>query len=201
MKQIDNSLLKPLIKPGTRRLLNSLTRSDTITLEVGCGPGQYRLATNGLFFGVDITADDYRQDLPRNFDALADARFLPFKSASFDLIFFSNFFHVFENDVSILSDCLRLTKPGGCILIVDYSYPTLKYLRDTYATTSPGFTAYPHKSKDWLEMLKSAGYKNPDIRINSTSLSSRLLKRLLPGKFFNQYLDSRDLSLAIIGEK
>ena len=201
MKQNNESRLQPLIKPGTRQLLNSFTHEGTTTLEVGCGPGQYRLATNGLFFGVDITADDYRQGLPRSFDALADARCLPFKPASFDLIFFSNFFHVFENDVSILSDCLRLTKLGGRILIVDYSYPTLKYLQETYKQTSPGFTAYPHKSKDWLDILTSAGYRNATIRINSSSLSSHLLKNLLPRSIFNQYLDTRDLSLAIIGEK
>ncbi len=201
MKQIDEALLLPLIKPGTRDILNSFTRSKTTTLEVGCGPGQYRLAVNGTYFGVDITSEDYRKGLPRILDALADARSLPFKSASFDLILFSNIFHYFDNGVAILSDCLRLTKPGGQILIVDYSYPSLKYLHETYKKTSPDFTARLHKSKDWLEMLAAAGYQNPTVRINSTSLSSKLLKTFLPEKVFNLYLDSRDLSLAIIGNR
>jgi ubiquinone/menaquinone biosynthesis C-methylase UbiE len=198
---LDEKLLIPLIKPGTKFLLEKFTKSHTTTLEVGCGPGQYRLAAKGLYFGVDITSQDYRAGLPRYVDALADARTLPFKDEIFDLIFFSNIFHYFENGSVILEDCYRLTKPGGRILIVDYSYPSLKYLQNAYIKTSPGFTACLHKGKDWLDLVSSSGYHNEDILINSNSFTSKLIKSLLPKKLFNKYLDTRELSIAVLGEK
>ena len=200
MRQIDESALQKLIKPGTRYLLQKFTHPGSTMLEIGSGPGQYRLVAKGLYIGVDITADDYREGVPRIIDALADARNLPFQKASFDLVFFSNIFHYFEDGIKILSECRQITKPGGRILIVDYSLPSLNHLKETYRLTSPGFTAQPFSSQDWLDMLRSAGYANPSIQINSQSMSSRILKGFLPGKFFNSYLDTRELSLAIIGE-
>jgi ubiquinone/menaquinone biosynthesis C-methylase UbiE len=201
MKQFNESVLQSLIKPGTRRILNSLTRPDSTVLEVGCGPGQYRLAAKGMYIGVDITTEDYREGVPRIIDTMADARALPFHEQSFDLIFFSNIFHYFENGVKILFDCRRMIRQDGHILIIDYSLPSLKYLQETYKITSPGFNAQLYSSQDWLDMLRSAGYNNPTVRINSPSISSRILKSILLGRLFNNYLDNRNLSIAIIGDK
>jgi ubiquinone/menaquinone biosynthesis C-methylase UbiE len=201
MKQIDEAILLPLIKPGTKFLLSQFTGLNTTMLEVGCGPGQYQLAVKGTYIGVDITSQDYREGVPRNLEAIADARTLPFKSESFDLILFSNIFHYFENGIAILKDCYRLTKPGGRILIVDYSYPSLKYLQETYRKNSPGFTACLHSGEDWLKMITAAGYQNQTIRINSTSFSSKIIRTILPKKLFHKYLDTHDFSVAVIGEK
>ena len=64
--------LRSLIVPATAAWLRRATGTATLTLEIGCGPGQYRLAVNGRYIGVDRTAEPYREGLPRLVDAVAE---------------------------------------------------------------------------------------------------------------------------------
>lgn len=90
--------------------------------------------------GADVIPADFSQgmlnagmkrhpDLPFT---LADALNLPFKADEFDVTTIS-FGLRNTNDVNkALQEALRVTKPGGRLVVVEFSHPTNKVFRDIY---------------------------------------------------------------------
>jgi SAM-dependent methyltransferase len=196
--------LRALVDAPARKFLQAFSKPGDLVLEVGCGPGQYRYAVNGSYIGTDITAAPYRPDLPRTPEVLANARALPFGSAVFDLVLFSNLFHYFDRPLSVLAEALRVLKPGGRLVIFDYSKPTLERLRFTYRETSPGFTAHPYGCADWLQMYAAAGLTEPRLFTKGQSIKHRLLGLLNHAwtrTAYHALIDSREGALCIAGRK
>lgn len=92
---------------------------------------------------------------------------LPFTQAAFDLVFFSNTFHYFQNASEILQNCYKLLKASGRLLIFDYSKTTLQGLDLAYKTSSPGFNAIMHTAATWEELLIEAGFESVDLYVTS----------------------------------
>ena len=188
----------------TRHFLQARTRPGELVLEIGCGPGQYRYAVNGDYIGTDITGKPYNDELPRTPDAVAGAASLPFRGAAFDLVFFSNLFHYFGAPLEILGEAMRVLKPGGWLLIFDYSKPTLERLRERYRETSPGFTAHPHACRDWLALMTEAGLAEADLVTKGVSPAHRLLRLLhnpLTRALYHAVIDSREAAICVAGRK
>jgi ubiquinone/menaquinone biosynthesis C-methylase UbiE len=131
-------------KPKLRdRILNSLPwRGDEQVLDVGCGRGLMLIGaakklTSGRATGIDI----WRQEDLRNNTAEAtlanakdegvagkvrvedsDARKLPFKDATFDVVLSSLAIHNIDGRIErakALAEMVRVLKPGGHIAILD----------------------------------------------------------------------------------
>lgn len=195
------SRLRSFIEPATQHYLQMYTNSNSLTLEIGCGPGQYRLAVNGNYVAVDITVADYKGGVPRTPDVVADAKQLPFRDNTFDLVFFSNVFHYFDDRCGTMAQVIRVLRPGGYLLIFDYSRKTLRRLSSVYAQSSPGLTACVRSASDWVALLARAGFSNVSLSLKSFSLKHQLLKWGLPHWVYFFFLDMRDNAVVLVGQK
>ncbi len=199
-KSGKETLIK-LIAPSTRASLQKHTSPWSLTLEIGCGSGQYRYAVQGRYVGIDITIKPYVQGIPNYLDAIGDANNLPFKSLTFDVVFFSNAFHYFEDPQKILDQAMNVLKIGGTLLIFDYSKATLSKLKSKYTETSPGWNAFIVDCNGWITLMRNNHLKKIDISINSTTPKNRLAHALLPRKLYYSIIDAAETSIIIKGQK
>jgi SAM-dependent methyltransferase len=202
--QAQQNALLEFIVPATGALLKSATNSRSRTLEIGCGPGQYRLAVNGHYIGTDITTDEYRPGLPRTPDVVADAAALPFKSASFDVVFYSNIFHFLPDPKNALGEAIRTLRTGGCLMLLDYSKLTVERLKAIYENTNQDVCAEPRTCQQWSDLLASAGLCDIRVGINSTAIPYRLaalLNNAITRSAYYAMVDARECSIVIGGRK
>ena len=127
----NKQLLESLIQPHVREILLKEVRDSDVCLELGCGPGQYKSLIPGRYIGLDITAQNYRPDLPRRVDVVADAQVLPFKENSFDVAFIVASLYQIPDMKAVLMDVHRVLRDGGKFLIFDYNYRTTKRVQRT----------------------------------------------------------------------
>lgn len=164
-------------------------------LEVGCGAGQCSrwLAEQGaIATGVDLSAGMLEQasrllrEHPLAGDAapptflLADARSLPFPSASFDVCFSSYGALPFVKDAdAVLSEVARVLRPGGrwvfsvthpirwifpdvpgeAGLTAEYSYFDRTPYVEVDGTGTPIYAEHHRTMGDWIALLVAAGFR------------------------------------------
>jgi len=76
---MNSDLLSPsLFKVPIKNVLLREVKDSDVCLDLGCGPGQYRIIIPGKYIGLDMTAQDYYPGMPRKVDVVADAQALPF---------------------------------------------------------------------------------------------------------------------------
>jgi SAM-dependent methyltransferase len=113
--------------------------ADARVLEVGCG-------AHGLIFffgakegvGVDPLADHYAKLFPkwqnRAHTVAAPGEYLPFESASFDLVLCDNVVDHAENPRRIIEEIARVLKPGGTFYFeVNVHHPLYHFAATTHA--------------------------------------------------------------------
>ena len=114
--------------------MSGVHATDTV-LDVGCGPGMVacEFADHARFVsGIDITsrmiAAAKQRQTEKQLDNLAwrvgDAALLPFSSNSFDIVLARYSFHHFEKPEIVLSEMIRVCKPGGRVLVTDVVMPS-----------------------------------------------------------------------------
>jgi len=200
-----------LIDPSVVHYLEQCTRDGGITLEVGCGPGQYRQVVAGEYVGVDLSKEDYEEGLPMTPDLLAEACTLPFRNDSITTIFYSGILYYLNNQrlQQAITEANRVLKPGGSVLIHDHSKSTDEYLQVRYRGTPPSNdpyvkTANPRSCSHWLKLLSHVGFSDVDISFKSYGgIKPRvlLLKRLLPRWLYFVWIDHRLAYIIITGQK
>jgi ubiquinone/menaquinone biosynthesis C-methylase UbiE len=126
----NNQLLESLIYPHVKEILFREIKSLDTCLELGCGSGQYRLVVPGKYIGSDITAQNYRPELPRRIDIVADAQALPFKDDSFDVVFIVAALYQIPDVEAVMTNVYRILRNEGKFLIFDYNYRTTKRLKN-----------------------------------------------------------------------
>jgi SAM-dependent methyltransferase len=111
-----------------------LERSTARVLDVGCGTGASLLQFVKLGFrpsnlaGIDMDRERIEQaaiTLPAVKFEVGSAESLPFSSGSFDLVFESTMLGTLESQsllASIATEMIRVTRPGGYIMLVDWRY-------------------------------------------------------------------------------
>lgn len=154
------------------KLLQSLAlRGDEIILDVGSGRGLYAIGAASYLTSGNVVAIDIWQskDLSSNSaDALiknaeyagvadrievvtADAKELPFPDSMFDVVLSSFVIHNIAREHGIekaLAEMMRVLKPGGVILIQDFTYTHdyANYFHDhdlSVDLSSPQFLIFP----------------------------------------------------------
>ena len=167
-------------------------------LEVGCGTGLVlgRVAPKvARAVGVDISAGMLRGALDRGLDvAQADATALPFADASFDLLYsFKVLAHV-EDIQRALSECARVVRPGGTLLLEFYNPWSVRYLAkrlagpkkiSTETKESAVYTRWDHaidlarRLPEELELVDFAGVRviTPAAFVHRVPLVGAALRR------------------------
>lgn len=146
----------------------------------------------------------------------ADAKKLPFKTASFDLVISHNMLHHLPNPIPMLKEVNRVVKPQGAILIRDVVRPPSKFFAKIYAYLFG--LKYTKKMRQMYydsmlaafsleeikEILKQSGFK--DAKITSHFLTHYGIEKKSPLSqklhFVHQRLDLlRELSLSFYTTK
>ncbi|HEY3488113.1 MAG TPA: bifunctional demethylmenaquinone methyltransferase/2-methoxy-6-polyprenyl-1,4-benzoquinol methylase UbiE, partial [Gammaproteobacteria bacterium] len=198
-------LMNDLMSLGVHRLWKRFTlqlcpaRPGQAVLDLAGGTGDLALAlsrrvgTTGLVVLADINASMLEQGRSRLLDAgvadnveyvQADAETLPFADNRFDCVTIAFGLRNVTDKAKALASILRVLKPGGCLLILEFSKPVLPWLEKIYDLYS--FNVIP-KLGSWvtgdaasyqylvesirmhpdqqtlLQMLETAGYARPEF--------------------------------------
>lgn len=118
---------------GLRRFLAEKgCNVESTVLDVACGVGHdlmYLVRTGAKFVGLDVSRPGLAQLRVKIPAVQGDALTLPFRDDSFDFVVASLFFHhiVDEGFSAYLREMQRVLKPGGWLVILDFSvfFPVL----------------------------------------------------------------------------
>lgn len=91
-------------------------------LDVGCGLGmmmEYFASRGNDVVGIDIVPQAVRANMSRGLHVVeADARAIPFKTDSFDMVYSLGVIEHFEETQQALQEQVRTCKPGGIVVAV-----------------------------------------------------------------------------------
>lgn len=158
-----------------KNMLSSLSSTGHI-LELGCGNGTYTecfiasaskiVATDISEPMVSVTRERFEGQKMIQVER-ADCFNLPYESASFDTVFMANLLHVIPNPEVALSECFRVLKEGGKLVIASFTLYQMSFLNKTLlkyrymrkygAKSSATFMLTPQLAAG---MTASSGFKN-----------------------------------------
>lgn len=138
-------------------LLSELDYNNKKVLEVGCNTGilLIALAQAGIdVLGIDIVKNDIEtakkylkeRGLPPRLAQLGDARKIPYKDNSFDIVLLSDLLEHVSNPKKAAREALRVTKPKGLILttVPNHLHPVVRYpWVKKLLTSRKNFDEYP----------------------------------------------------------
>ncbi|MBV9880315.1 MAG: class I SAM-dependent methyltransferase, partial [Gemmatirosa sp.] len=70
----------------------------------------------------------------------ADMYHLPFPPRSFDLVVFHQVLHYADDPAAAVAEAVRVLRPGGRVLVVDFAPHALEFLREEHAHRRLGFS-------------------------------------------------------------
>lgn len=95
---------------------------------------------------------------------VGDAFRLPFADSSFDAVYNTLAAHEFKKISKIVEEAYRVTKPGGRLVLYDFSYPENLLLRYTYLPFVKHIvelgTFFVYNAEGWRKILNEAGFKD-----------------------------------------
>lgn len=136
-------------------------------LEIGCGPAHLRKYFGKDYIGADITDKAYKADLPRDVDIVCPADQLKVDDSFVDIVVIKSAFFLFPDHKKSLEEAIRVLKPGGKLIIFDYTMRTQKRLQQ-----KEGHRNYPCWTQWKLRRLlqKTGGFEKVH---NLTTLSDQ----------------------------
>lgn len=152
--------------------------------------------------GIDANESiEYKPGVPMTPDVLADAFHLPFNNETFDLVFYSAVVYYFASPEDAIREARRVLRPGGYLLIFDYSWKTVEKLRISYLQSWPGVVAHPKTCREWTKLLDDAGLVNIHLSFKSVRIRPRLLQLALPRFIYFSWIDRRQAPIVLIGQE
>jgi len=115
---------------SVKEFLDKLPAGSRI-LDAGCGNGKNMLVRDDCSFkGIDISDELVRIAREKRLDVdTGDVRQLPYEDASFDaVISIAVIHHIYEKSdrIKAINEALRVTKPGGRVMLVVWSVSAYK---------------------------------------------------------------------------
>ena len=141
-------LVRRAVSPGGR------------VLEIGCGAALYRESFGARYVGIDLTREEYKPDVPRDVDAVADAHFLPFGPGTFDVVFFVGVLYQLRDPPHALTEAARVLRPAGTFVVADYNWRTLTKLERGEAKRRPRWTQWGLKRR-----VEAAGFVDASLAL------------------------------------
>jgi len=178
-------VMNDLMSFGLHRLMKRITLDEAAVrpgqrvLDLAGGTGDLalgfskRVGRDGQVVLSDINAAMLHEGRSRLIDAgavinvdyaLADAEALPFADASFDCITMAFGLRNVTDKSAALRSMLRVLKPGGRLLVLEFSTPVLPLLERAYASWSG--TAWPLMGKLIVNDADSYRYLVESIRMH-----------------------------------
>lgn len=166
-------------------------------LEIGSGIGVVLRAFGNAFPGLTLWGteaylaglDRIREKLPQTKLFQADARHIPFREA-FDVIAAFDVIEHIPEDVKVLKEMYKATRPGGGILISVPQHPFLWSQRDEYLCHKRRYT-----KDELVKKVKTAGFK--PLRVTSfitfpfPVMAFSALRNRKPRKNFDPFAEFR----------
>jgi len=173
-----------LWRRSVRRLINPQSGQRILDLAAGTGTSSMAL----LGEGVQVVAADFSKGMlevgkkrhPELEFAFADATKLPFKDSEFDAVTISFGIRNVVDVDKALSEMFRVTKPGGVVVVCEFSHPKgifgrlyKFYLRrvlplvarlvarnpEAYSYLGESIEAWPNQT-EFAEQIDKVGYEN-----------------------------------------
>ena len=121
-------------RAATRRALAPVAGERVLDLAAGTGVSTVELARDGAWcLAADFSLGMLRSGLHRNLPMVAaDALHLPFADASFDAVSISFGLRNVVNPVAGLAELSRVTRPGGRLVVCEFSTPTWRPFAGVY---------------------------------------------------------------------
>ncbi|MEY4087393.1 MAG: hypothetical protein RIU70_503 [Actinomycetota bacterium] len=146
-------------RKATTKVINPRPGMKILDLAAGTGSSSEPLAAAG----ADVIPADFSEGMlaagrkarPHLAFTKADALNLPFAADEFDLATISFGLRNTQNTEKALAEMLRVVKPGGYLVVAEFSSPTLRPFRTIY-------TNYLMKALPWVARKTSS---NPDAYI------------------------------------
>lgn len=132
------------LEAAVRHAKLALPSSARLVLDIGCGNKPYAdLFSDTVHVGLNDSADDATPDI------VGDAMSLPVASCTVDLVFCTQVLEHVPDPWSLVSECFRVLKPGGwLVLSAPFYWPLHEEPHDYYRFTRYGLEA----------MMKKAGF-------------------------------------------
>jgi demethylmenaquinone methyltransferase/2-methoxy-6-polyprenyl-1,4-benzoquinol methylase len=121
-------------RTAVARALDLQPGQRVLDLAAGTATSSAALAKSGAtVVGCDFSLGMLRQGLGKGVDLVAgDALKLPFADASFDAVTISFGLRNVASAVDALRELCRVTRPGGRLVVCEFSHPTWKPFRTVY---------------------------------------------------------------------
>lgn len=158
------------------------SKKDDTVLDLGCGNG---VSTSKLkakqAVGLDLSTKQLVKSKNKYSNCsfiVGDARKLPFRDSSFDMVVAINMLHHVKNPQVVLKECFRVLKSGGRLLTVDpnlynpigfigrgiYKLLRLKKIFPTFPQFALGEDEYQFSKKNYYHLFTKSPFKNFTIR-------------------------------------
>jgi ubiquinone/menaquinone biosynthesis C-methylase UbiE len=156
------------------RYLSGLDKKKV--LDVGCGMGMsmdYFRDHGAVVTGIDITAESVKYVNKNGLSAVvADARSLPYKDNSFDMVYSIGVIEHFKETQTALEEQARVCRPGGMVIAVvpnlatPYSAATILFEYLSGRAKYGILTTYgkPFSRKKFKGMFEAAGCRDISVR-------------------------------------
>ncbi len=203
-----NHFLSFGIDIGWRKKAIQLLKQDNpkLILDVATGTGDFAIQALKLnpekVIGVDISEGmldvGRKKMINRGYDKVielrsGDSENLPFEENKFDAIIVAFGVRNFEDLQKGLAEMLRVLKPGGRVVVLEFSKPTVWYFKPLYhfyfkfvtpaigkafSKDSEAYSYLPESvkafpdGKDFTNILDQLGYKNTSCRPLTFGISS-----------------------------
>lgn len=158
--------------------------ADGVALDLGCGTGWFSGQVAERFggkatIGADLASGMLQFARSANSQSLswlaADAETLPLADNSVDMIFSNLMIQWAENPVRVLSECKRVLRPGGQLMISTLLDGTLRELKQAWQAVDPGrdhvnrFEPGVRYREQVLQVFPSAIVETETIRLDYPS--------------------------------
>jgi ubiquinone/menaquinone biosynthesis C-methylase UbiE len=155
---------------GVRFVLDKALPLRGRVLDVGTGKGRFlkSLAKHvGLVTTVDINGEEqhcarleaiYTGVADRIDFVVADARSLPWRAGSFDVVTTWNVVHHLDAPERVLREMLRVLRPGGRLVVADFAPSGFRLMDEIHAAEGRRHPHPPSPLPRWWHHLRRMGY-------------------------------------------
>jgi len=152
-------------------------------LDIGCGTGQFLEMVQNRnsdidLFGIEPNLEmlsraraKFTVHIPSITLVEAWAHQLPFEDASFDYLTCNNMFHYVDEPSQALSECKRVLKPGGSLILMDWcaDYWTMR-LNATYLDLRKKAHVKTYRGAELRDMLLQSDFSSVWVELEKVDL-------------------------------